>query len=223
MATHARRLALLAAAGFSTVVLSGCHEILRVTFGESDQPVHNPPSAGRPYADSSAGRSFTGRADGQLASRLQIKHGFVKSKTSWARFTGQYTSSLTGSPLASAQWHGRFKGVRNRATGKFAVKGMVLATFTDPAAGRACLRLSHKAVRKQNRRPKPGRGVVTVLGGEGGARTLRGKAIVGVRLARDSSLRLRGKVKSRRGAARGFTPACTKLERKFKLAPLPDA
>jgi hypothetical protein len=223
MATRVRRLALLAAALAGAFVLSGCHELLRVSLGGADPPVHNPPPAGRPAADASAGRAFTGRADGNLASRVRLSHGFVKSKTSWARFIGSYTSSLTGSPLASAQWHGRFKGVRNRATGKITVKGLVLATFTDTTAGRACLRLSHGGKRKQNRRQAPGRSKLTVLGGEGGARTLRGVANVRVRLKRNNSLRLRGRVKSRQGAARGFTPACRKLEKKFGLQPLPDA
>jgi hypothetical protein len=59
-----------------------------------------------------------------------------------------------------------------------------------------------------------------VQGGEGEAETLYGKATVRVGLTRANKLRLRGRVKQRRGAARGLTPACAKLKRKFKLAPV---
>jgi hypothetical protein len=214
----ARRLALLAAAGAATLAFSGCHEMFHFGFGlDPDDPsVHRSASA-------SAGTPFTGRADGELASRMKVRHGDVKSRTSNARFIGNYTSSLTDSPLESAQWHGRFRGVRNRATGRFRIKGLVLATFDDEAAGRACLRLGYRGRRAQNRRPrKRGRGVFTMLGGEGGARTLRGTAIVRVKLTRANKMRFRGREGSRQGDERGFTPACTKLERKFGLEPLPD-
>jgi len=226
----AKRLALLAIAALGTVALSGCYQFFNQGFEPypSDPGVHGGSDIGAsPGSAAATGRPFRGRADGQLGSRMKVRHGFVKSKTSWARFFGAYRSTLTGDealgPLAGAQWHGRFKAVRNRATGKFAIKGMVLATFDDATAGRACLRLSHNGKRKQNRRPaKPGLSKLTVLGGEGGARTLRGTARVRVRLARDNTLRLRGRVKARRGAARGLNPACTKLERKFGLQPLPN-
>jgi hypothetical protein len=227
MGTRAGRLALLAAAGVSTLALSGCHEVFFLGFDvePDDPPVHRVDGGASPgTATASAGERFRGRADGQLASRMKVGHGFVTSKTSWARFTGSYTSNLSGSPLASAQWHGRFRSIRNRATGRFTIKGLVLATFTDAAAGRACLELTSKGVRKQNRRPRrPARTAVTVVGGEGGARRLRGRATARVRLARDNSLRLRGTVRSRQGTARAFTPACARLARRFGLAPLPDA
>jgi hypothetical protein len=171
----------------------------------------------------SAGQRFTGRADGELASKMRVKHGDIKSRTSNARFIGSYTSSLESSPLASAQWHGRFKGVRNRATGRFRVKGLVLATFDDATAGRACLRQVYGGRRAQNRRPrKRGRGVFKMLGGEGGARTLRGRAIVRVKLTNANKMRFRGRVIAGQGEERGFTPACTRLERRFGLDPLPD-
>ncbi len=223
MATRARRLALPLAALAAALALSGCHELILQTFGDSpdDPPVHGAPPAS---AKASAGAPFRGRADGQLASRMKIRHGFVKTKTTSARFIGSYKSTLEDSPLASAQWHGRFKAVRNRATGKYTVKGLVLATFDDASAGRACLRQAYRGRRAQNRRPKkPGRGVFTMLGGEGGAKTLRGEARVRVRLTRANKMRFRGRVTSRQGAERGFTPACTRLERKFGLEPLPDA
>jgi hypothetical protein len=228
MAPPARRLALFAAAGAATLALSGCHEMFHFGPGEdpTDPPVHGGQDIGGSpgTARASVGTPFTGRADGQLASRIKFRHGFVKTKTSSARFIGNYTSSLEDSPLASAQWHARFKGVRNRATGRFRVKGLVLATFTDPTAGRACLRQTYRGRRAQNRRPrKRGRGVFTMLGGEGGARTLYGRAIVRVKLTRANKMRFRGSVNARQGAERGFTPACTKLERKFGLQPLPDA
>jgi hypothetical protein len=212
-AMDARRLALLAAAGAATLGFSGCHEMFHLGFGaDPDDP---PPHI--------AGAQFTGRADGDLASRMKVRHGDVKSRTSNARFIGNYTSSLTDSPLQSAQWHGRFRAVRNRVTGRFRIRGLVLATFDDETAGRACLRLGYRGRRAQNRRPrKRGRGVFTMLGGEGGARTLRGTAIVRVKLTRANKMRFRGTVDSRRGEERGFTPACTKLERKFGLTPLPD-
>ena len=154
---------------------------------------------------------------------MRVKHGDIKTRTSSARFIGEYTSSLEGSPLASAQWHGRFKGVRNRVTGRFRFKGLVLATFDDATAGRACLRLGYRGRRAQNRRPrKRGKGVFTMLGGEGGARTLGGTAIVRVKLTGTNTMRFRGRVTSRQREERGFTPACTKLEQKFGLTPLPD-
>ena len=61
-----------------------------------------------------------------------------------------------------------------------------------------------------------------MLGGEGGARTLYGKAIVRVKLTRANKMRFRGRVTQSQGAERGLTPACAKLERKFGLPPLPD-
>ena len=226
MAARARRLACLAALGAATFAFSGCHEMFHFGPGEdpNDYPVGGHDIGASPgTAGASAGTRFTGRADGQLASRIKFTHRAVKSRTSSARFIGNYTSSLESSPLASAQWHGRFKGVRNRKTGKFKFKGLVLATFDDVTAGRACLRLGYKGKRRQNRRPKKrGRGVFTMLGGEGGAQTLYGKAIVRVKLTQANKMRFRGSVTQRQGAERGFTPACTKLERKFGLTPLPD-
>jgi hypothetical protein len=198
-------------------------------FGPGEDPDDPPVTGGHDVGGSpgtaraSAGTAFTGRSDGQLASRIRYRHGAVKTRTSSARFIGNYTSSLTDSPLASAQWHSRVRGVRNRATGRFRIKGLVLATFTDATAGRACLRLGYRGRRAQNRRPrKRGRGVLTMLGGEGGARTLYGKAIVRVKLTRANKMRFRGRVTQSQGAERGFTPACAKLERKFGLTPLPD-
>jgi hypothetical protein len=236
---RARRIAIVVLASAGAVGLSGCHEILRVTLGEPDPPVHNPPPAGRrsvPPAPSTAaaaaaGRAFVGKADGQLASRVKLRHGFVKSMIGPARFIGQYTSRLTGPPVAgddalgpfeSAQWHGQFSATRNRANGKITAKGLVLATFTDPSAGRACLRLGYRNARKgkKGRNRKKGTSTLKVLGGEGGAQTLAGTATVRVTIAASGKLTVRGRVKARRGPARGFTPACTKLEKKFGLTPL---
>lgn len=225
MAPRTRRLASFAAAIAAALALSGCGEMYRLGFGEvwSDPDVHGFGPDPRP-AGVSAGRRFTGRAEGERTSRMRVKHGNVKSRTSSVRFIGKYTSSLEGSPLASAQWHGRFRAVRNRATGRFRINGLVLATFDDATAGRACLRQRYRGRRAQNRPPrKRGRGVFTMLGGEGGARTLRGEAIVRVRLTRANKMRFRGRVTSRQGEERGFTPACTKLEQKFGLEPLPDS
>jgi hypothetical protein len=225
MATRAR-LASFAAAIAATFALSGCFQTFFQGFDPfpRDRPLGHDVGGSPGSAGASAGQRFTGRADGDLASRMKVTHGAVKSRTSWARFIGSYTSTLEDSPLASAQWHGRFRAVRNRATGRFRINGLVLATFDDASAGRACLRQTYRGRRAQNRRPKkPGRGVFTMLGGEGGARTLKGEARVRVRLTRANKMRFRGTVTSRQGDERGFTPACTRLERKFGLTPVPDA
>src|SRR5688500_12598862 len=185
----AKRLALLAAVGLSALALSGCHEIFEITFGFDPDILEGHGSADERSAGTAAtGRAFRGRADGDLTSRMKITHFPVKSKTNRVRFVGRYRSTLTGppqpgdealAPLANAQWHGRFRGVRNRRTGKIAMTGLVLATFDDPTAGRACLSLRNSGTRKQNRRStKASRANLTVLGGEGGARTLRGTAAV---------------------------------------------
>lgn len=219
MATRVRRLALLAALASAALILSGCHEVLRATFGE-DRPVHRVDGGASPGTASAAGRAFTGRADGEFFG-YKLRHGFVKSKLT-ASLIGDYKSSLTGSALASGKWHARFKTVRNRATGKTVITGLVLSTFTDTTAGRACLRLSHKAVRKNNtRRLRRSRGKVSVVGGEGAARTLYGSANARVSLAGDG-VRLRGRMRSRQGPARGLNRACRKLRAKFGLAPLAD-
>jgi hypothetical protein len=227
----ARRAVMLAALAAAALALSGCFQLFTQGFDPTEPPM-DPPVHGNDIGASpdsvaaTGGRPFRGRAAGQLGSRMTIRHGFVKTKSNWARFFGTYRSTLADDealgPLSSAQWHGRFRTVRNRATGRFAISGLVLATFDDATAGRACLRLASRGRRRQNRRPtRAGLSNLTVLGGEGGARTLRGTARVRVRLARDNSLRLRGRVKARRGAARGLNPACTKLERKFGLQPAP--
>ena len=224
----AARLASLAATAAAAFALSGCFELFNHEFSPFGSPYDPPPGAhdigANPgAAGASAGQRFTGRAEGQLASRMKLTDFAVKTKSSWARFIGSYRSSLEDSPLASADWHGKFKTVRNRKTGRFRIKGLVLATFEDATAGRACLRLGYRGKRAQNRRPrKRGRGVFTMRGGEGGAETLYGKAIVRVKLTRANKMRFRGRVTQSQGAERGFTPACTKLERKFGLAPLPD-
>jgi hypothetical protein len=231
MRTRAPRLALLVAACLGTLVLSGCHEVLRATFG-GDRPVHRVDggaSPSGPVAGAAAGRAFRGRADGELASRIKQKDGFVKTKLGPGRFIGDFKARLTGSPsagddalgpLAAARWYGRFTARRNRATGRIKIAGLVLADFDDATAGRACLRLKHRGKRKQHRRNAPGRSVLTVQGGEGAAETLYGTATVRVGLTSANKLRLRGRVKQRRGAARALTPACAKLKRKFKLPPV---
>src|SRR5215210_6251977 len=133
MATRLPRLAVLAAAAAAMFAFSGCHNFLRVAFG-NDPPVHDPEPAGRTAgADAAAGQPFTGRADGDLFG-YKLRHGFVKT-TLKAGYIGDYKSDLTGSPFASAKWHAKFKAVRNRDTGKIATTGVVLATFTDTTAG----------------------------------------------------------------------------------------
>jgi hypothetical protein len=229
----AKRLALLAIA--AVLGLTSCHEILRVTLGGDDPPVHQPPPAGRraEAGPAATGRAFTGRADGELASRIVLKHGFVKSRIRNARFIGEFRGKLReGSaegnpllgPLARARWHGRFSSTRNRATRKITSSGLILATFNDEAGGRACIKLGYgnAGTSKRTRQRNRGTGNLAILGGEGGARTLRGTATVRLTIRRSGALRLKGRVRARRGAARGFTPACTKLERKFGLEPLPD-
>lgn len=215
------RLALPVLLVASALALSGCHEILRVTLGSNDPPTHNPPPAGR----TAAGTAFTGTATGQLTGRIKLVHGFVKSTMKNGRFFGDFKAQSSNprlGPLSDAQWHGRFNATRNRATGRVKLSGLILATFTDESAGRACLRLRHRGRRKQNRYPaKAGSSKLTVVGGEGGARTLAGTATARVRL-KGHRLRLKGRVSQRQRAATGFTPACTKLEKKFGLTPLAD-
>ena len=222
MATRVRRLALLAGLAAAALILSGCHEVLRATFG-SDRPVHRVDGGASPStATSAAGRAFTGRFDGER-NGYSLRHGFVKTKLT-AGFFGDYRSNLTGSPLASGKWHAKFKVVRHRGTGKTVITGLALSTFTDTTAGRACLKLSFGAVRKNNtRRFRRSRGKVTVVGAEGAARTLYGTATVRrVRIGADGSARFRGRVKSRQDAERGLTRACRKLRARFGLAPLAD-
>ena len=222
MATRLGRPAFLAALAAATFVLTGCHEILRVVLG-NDRPVHRVDGGASPgSATTAAGRAFTGRADGELFG-YKLRHGFVKSKFT-AGYIGDYRSNLTGSPLARGKWHANFKAVRDRGTGKTVITGLVLSTFTDTTAGRACLKLSFSAVRKNNtRRFRRSRGKVTVVGGEGAARTLYGTATLRrVRLAADGSVRLRGRIKTSQGAERGLTRACRKLRAKYALQPLAD-
>ena len=228
MATRARRLVLPAALAAAAFALSGCYELFNHSF--SPFQINDPPPSSHDIgaspgsAGTSARAQFTGIAEGDLASRMKITDYAVMTRSSWARFIGSYTSDLESSPLADADWHGKFKTVRNRKTGRFRIKGLVLATFTDATAGRACLRLGYRGRRAQNRRPrKRGRGVFTMLGGEGGARTLYGEAIVRVRLTRANKMRFSGRMRSHQGDERGFTLACRKLEQKFGLQPLPDA
>ena len=217
MATRPIRLALLAACALP---LGGCHEVLRATFG-ADRPVHRVDGGASPSTATAAGRAFSGRADGRHDG-YKLRHGFVKTRMTIA-YIGDYRSDLAGSPLASGKWHARFKVVRNRATGKTVTTGLVLSTFTDTTAGRACLKLSHEAVRKNgSRRLRRSRGKVTVVGGEGGARTLYGTGTARVRLARDGSARLSGRMRSRQGEERGLTRACRRLRARFRLAPLAD-
>ena len=189
-------LALSASVGFT-----GCHELFEITFGFDPDVLEGHSGAAD---EAAAGQAFRGRAKGTLAGKMKIRHGPVKSKTNRVRFVGNYKSTLTDDdelgPLARAQWHGRFRGIRNRETGKIRITGLVLATFDDPTAGRACVSLHNTGRRAQNRHAKrASRSTLTVLGGEGGARTLRGTATARVRLARGHSLRLRGTVSTRQG------------------------
>jgi hypothetical protein len=229
---HVRRLAAFAIVGVGSLALTGCHEILRVTLGGDDPPVH-PPPAGRAtdLGTAAAGRAFSGRADGQLASRIVLRHGFVKSTIRNARFIGEFSGRLLGAQtpgdaalglLGKAQWHGNFSSTRNRATRKITTRGLILATFEDATAGRACMRVGYRNAgrTKRTRSRNKGSSSLAVLGGEGGARTLRGTATVRITIARSGAMRLRGRVKTSRGAERGLPRACRKLEKKFGLQPL---
>jgi hypothetical protein len=229
-------IAIVASTGAAAFGLSGCHELLRVTLGGDDPPVHNPPPPGKrsvPAATAAAasGRAFSGRANGKLASRVVLRHGFVKSTMKKVRFIGTFTGKLGGAavagdellgPFTSAGWHGQFSVVRDRRNGKISLSGLVLATATDPAGGRACVRVSYKNARKGKRATsrRKGTSLLTVVGGEGAARTLRGSATVRLTVGRGDNMSLRGRVKARQGPARGFPKACTTLEKKFGLAPL---
>ena len=216
MATRAR-LALLTALGAATLLLSGCFGIGYVGFGR-DRPVHSNPATATP----AAGRDFKGRADGELFG-YSLRHGLVKSKMT-AGYIGDYRSNLTGSPFGRGEWHANFKAVRNRATGKTVITGLVLSTYTDETLGRACLTLSFQAVRKNNtRRFRRPRGKVTVVGGEGAARTLYGTATLRrLRIGADGVARLTGRMKSSQGAERRLTRPCRKLRTEFGLTPLGD-
>ena len=219
------RLPFVCALVLATGVLTGCHDLLLITLGgKKDPPVHRVDGGASPgTAHAAAGTPFTGTATGQLGSRVTLKHGFVKSTMTAARYFGSFKATSSNpnlGPLSDAQWHGRLSGVRNRATGQIKLKGLILATFTDSTMGRACLKLSHRGKRKQNRYPRRiGASKITVLGGEGGAETLGGTATARVRIS-GHKIRLKGRVRRRERPATGFTPACTKLERKFGLTPL---
>jgi hypothetical protein len=232
-------MAAVAVVGGCAVALSGCHEVLRATFGRPDPPVHNPPPAGRAapvaHAAASAGRAFNGKASGKLASRIQLKHGFVKSTMGPGRFIGTFTGTLPGAaqpgdellaPFTRSDWHAVFKAVLDRRNKKITMSGLILADYVNSTsgtavAGRACLRMGYKNARKGKRFVRNrGRSTVTVLGGEGDAATLVGSAVVKVRQTTGDNFRMSGRAKVRRGASRGLNAACTKLERKFKLAPL---
>lgn len=228
------RLALLAILGSCPFALSGCDFIyvfcLKPLLGEDfckDTPPYDEHRRSVDARGSAAGTRFTGTAKGQLTGKLTIKHLPVKSKIRNARFFGTFSATPKRNaaalgPLSSAQWHARLGGTRSRRSGKINVKGLVLATFDDPSAGRACLKVTHRGVRKQNRARlrKRSKSTVKVLGGEGGARTLYGTARVRVKLKKSGVLRMTGTVTQRRGSERGFTPACTKVEQKFGLQPV---
>lgn len=220
----------------SITAFSGCHEILRVTLGEPDPPVHNPPPAGRAVAPTAsaaaAGRAFTGKANGRLSSRVKLRHGFVKSRIGPARFIGTFTGKLPGTAqpgdelltaFTRSQWHGRFSAVLDRRNKKITMSGLILATYGDPntAQGRVCLRMGYKNTRKGRRFARNrGTSTIKVLGGEGDGATLVGSAVVKVRQTTGDNFRMSGRVKARRGPARRLNAACSKLERQFKLTPL---
>jgi hypothetical protein len=219
-----RRIAIFALAAACGGGLSGCKDVMLVLLSAyGDPPIHGGVAADQ-------GRSFKGTATGGLSGKLTIRHGFVKSKIRNARFVGTFKSALTGAPAAgdvalgplqNAQWHARLNATRNRKTGKIKMNGLVLATFTDEAEGRVCLRLTYGGKRRQNApRGKPGAGRIAVLGGERGAQTLRGTASARVKLKSGDRIRLLGRVKTRRGSPRGFPRACSKLEKTFGLQPL---
>jgi hypothetical protein len=244
----ARRIAVCLAVVAGAVALSGCHEVLKVFLGDDEdgpaphRPHQLPPPPGRAVPAASAagrspGRAFSGTADGQLAARMVLRDGLVKSTIKNARFTGQFTGRLRGAAqpgddslglLESAQWHGKFSAVRDRRNGKVRMTGLVLSTFTDPSAGRACLRVTYKtrrngrrnATTKGRRARNTGRSILTVLGGEGGSRTLAGSATARVKISATGALRMSGRLQSAQGRERGFPAACTRLEKQFGLTPL---
>lgn len=227
-----------AIAAAALLVLTGCHEILRVTLGNPDPPVHNPSSAGRAAptatatASAASGRAFTGQANGRLSSRVTLRHGFVKSRIGPARFIGTFTGRLPGAaqpgdelltPFTNSQWYATLSAVLDRRNKKITMSGLILADYGNASTGqgRACLRLGYKNTRKGRRYIRNrGRSTVKVLGGEGDAATLVGSAVVSVRQTTGDNFRMGGRAKVRRGGARGLNAACTKLERQFKLTPL---
>lgn len=201
----------------------GCEEIVLVAIsGEYGPPWYEP----HKVEPAAAGRAFTGTIDGSLASTLRIKHGPLVSKFSNTRLIGNFSSRLRGTPtpdeaaalgpLASGQWHGQFSGTRNRKNGKIAVKGLVIATFTDATAGRACLRFKFR----DRWAKKKGVGTITVVGGQGGAATLRGTTTARVKLGSTGTITVSGRISPQRGAPRGFSSSCSKLEAKFGLTPV---
>ena len=206
--------------------LSGCHDDVPLRAGRRPERLSSrwPRHRSQPgHGRGSAGTRFTGRADGQLASRIKFTHRAVKSRTSSARFIGNYTSSLENSPLASAQWHGGSRGVRNRRTGKFKFKGLVLATFDDADRRPGVPSPGLQGKRRQNRRPdEAGPRRLHDAGRRGRRSDALRHGDRSVKLTQANKMRFRGRVTQRQGAERGFTPACTKLERKFGLTPLPD-
>ena len=226
--------ALMLIAGGLNPIPTDCGNAIMVSISYNPNGAPKDPKPGlthnRSARAAAGGRQFKGRAKGQLASRLTLTHYAKLSKTNTFRYAGTFKSSPTGSPqagddalgpLQSAQWAASFKAQRNRVNGTIKLNGLILATFDDPAAGRACLKLRHRGQRKQNRRPtKPGRSNVTVIGGEGGSRTLRGTAKVRVILKKSGVVRLRGTVNAKQGPARGLPKQCRKLRKQAGLQPL---
>ncbi len=182
------RLALFAAVGAGALALSGCHEVLRAASAPTSRSTSSRTDGASPSIADDRCRAPLYRPRRRRAVQLQAAAREHQDKDERPSFIGDYKSDLAGSPLASGKWHARFKVLRNRATGKTVITGLVLATFDDTTAGRACLNLSQEHVRKNNRRRlKRSRGKVTVVGGEGGARTLYGTARARVHLKRDGS------------------------------------
>ena len=230
------RIASLAFAGLFAVGLTGCPaQFATGTLGLPDpavdcshadcDPGGTGPGGGggdpqRAVAAGSSGTRFAGQATGRLATTTKIVYGPRLSKIRNALIDGSFKATSADPDLgllAEAEWHARITMVRDRLTKKNRARGLVIATFTDPAAGRACLRLGYRNKGKSKRR---GRGTVTVLGGEGGARTLAGSATTSVRLRAGDTIVLRGTVRPAQGPERGMTPACLRLERQFGLTPL---
>ncbi|HYH58912.1 MAG TPA: hypothetical protein VD790_06795 [Thermoleophilaceae bacterium] len=227
MRARTLRFAALGMVILSAFALTGCYRVFRATLGGPDPPVHYPFSAGHVAA---TGEKFSGSVTSQLASTIKIKHGFVKSKIRNARFTGQFKGKLRDAssqsqallgPLANATWHANLSSTLNRATKNIKAKGLILATYED-GSGRACMRLGYKNAKKRVKgRRNKGKSTLKVLGGEGAASTLAGTSRVKVTMKpKSGKTRLRGRVNADRGPATPLPRRCTKLRKKFGLAPI---
>ena len=213
--------------GAATLAFSGCHEMFHFGPGEdpNDYPVGGHDIGASPgTAGASAGTRFTGRADGaarfadqvhapsreeqdqqrplhrelhELAGELPTRERAVARQVQGSPQPQDRQVQVQGAGARDLRRRDRRQGVPS--------PGLQGKAAPEPPSQEAGPRRLHDAGRR-------GRAL----------RRSTGTAIVRVKLTQANKMRFRGRVTQRQGAERGFTPACTKLERKFGLTPLPD-